>query len=532
MYNTMIQEKEELLPLKSPHIGMYVCGPTTYNFIHLGNARPLVVFDTVRRYLKYRGYDVKYVQNFTDVDDKIINRAREAGDDPIELAGRFIDEYFIDADSLGVLRADVHPRVSEHIPEIIAAVEGLVNQGHAYAVAGDVYFRISSFPTYGKLSHRDQEEMLAGARVDVDDRKESPMDFALWKTAKPGEPCWESPWGLGRPGWHIECSVMSTKYLGQTLDIHGGGFDLIFPHHENEVAQAEALSGQAFVRYWMHNGFITVNKEKMSKSLGNFFIVRDILARYSPAVVRFFLLATHYRSPLDFDDSRLNEAGKALSRLTTCRELMREYLAGTVEEAGDAAEQDLLSEVATSRLEFIEAMDDDFNTARALGYLFDICRLANSYMATNHQKRPNNVAVISRVNEVFEELYGLLGFDDCQQPKTTDDDQVKSLLGLLIELRSRAREHKNYTLADRLRDDAASLGVTLEDVAGTTRYKTDILPTADVLADYLVKMRSDLKLSREYQEADYLREQLKAVGVVVEDTREGARWRFEVAVSG
>lgn len=304
-YNTQKRQKEELIPAEPNKVKMYVCGPTTYNFIHLGNARPLVVFDVVRRYLAYRGYEVTYVQNFTDVDDKIINRAREEGDEPLTLAARYIQEYFKDADALGVMRADLHPRVSEHIPEIIEMVETLIRKNHAYVVDGDVYFRVSSFDQYGKLSGRSLEDMLSGARVEIDERKESPVDFALWKKAKPGEPSWESPWGPGRPGWHIECSAMSMKYLGATFDIHGGGADLVFPHHENELAQSEAYSGQPFARYWLHNGFITVNKEKMSKSLGNFFIVRDILDQYPAPVVRFYLLATHYRSPLDFDDTKL-----------------------------------------------------------------------------------------------------------------------------------------------------------------------------------------------------------------------------------
>lgn len=308
IYNTQSGRKEELVTLNPGQVNMYVCGPTTYNYIHLGNARPLVVFDMVRRYLAFRGYRVRYVQNFTDVDDKIINRAREEGDDPIQLAERYIREYFADADALGIVRADIHPRVSDHIPDIITAIEGLIAKGYAYEVDGDVYYRVKAFQGYGKLSGRSLEDMLAGARVEVDERKEEPVDFALWKRAKPGEPSWESPWGPGRPGWHIECSVMSTKYLGETLDIHGGGADLIFPHHENEIAQAEAYTGKPFVNYWMHNGFITVNSEKMSKSLGNFFILRDILARYPHDVVRFYLIATHYRSPLDFDDGKLEEA--------------------------------------------------------------------------------------------------------------------------------------------------------------------------------------------------------------------------------
>ena len=306
-YNTLSGKKLVTLNPKEIKIMSVILH---YNYIHLGNARPLVVFDTFRRYLKFRGYDVSYIQNFTDVDDKIINRAREEGVEALELGQRYIKEYFRDADRLNVLRADVHPRVSEHIPEIITAVEGLIERGYAYEVNGDVYFRVKAFPEYGKLSGRSLEDMMAGARVEVDERKEEAVDFALWKAAKAGEPAWDSPWGPGRPGWHIECSVMANKYLGDTFDIHGGGSDLIFPHHENEIAQAEALTGKQFVKYWMHNGFITVNSEKMSKSLGNFFILRDVLARYPADVVRFYLISTHYRSPLDFDDGKLRKPAK------------------------------------------------------------------------------------------------------------------------------------------------------------------------------------------------------------------------------
>ncbi|MDH7480064.1 MAG: cysteine--tRNA ligase, partial [Syntrophomonadaceae bacterium] len=301
--NTLARQKEEFISREPGKVGMYVCGPTTYNYIHLGNARPIVVFDTIRRYLRYRGYQVFYVQNFTDIDDKIINRAREENDDPASLAQRYIEEYFEDADALNVLRADVHPRVSEHLPEIREMISVLLNKGFAYRVDGDVYFDVDRFAGYGKLSGRSREEIMVGARVEVDERKRNPMDFALWKEAKPGEPAWDSPWGPGRPGWHIECSAMSLKYLGAGFDIHGGGSDLIFPHHENEIAQSEAYAGkEPFARYWLHNGFITVNQEKMSKSLGNFFLVRDIRQQFPPEVIRFYLLSTHYRSPLDFDD--------------------------------------------------------------------------------------------------------------------------------------------------------------------------------------------------------------------------------------
>ena len=317
IFNSLTKKKEDLITREPGKVSMYVCGPTTYNYIHLGNARPLVVFDTIRRYLKYRGYQVTYIQNFTDIDDKIINRAREEGETPQKIAEKYIRAYFEDADALHVLRADVHPKVTEHIDEIISMVQGIIDKGLAYEVNGNVYFDVRKFSGYGRLSGRELDDMKAGARVDVDEGKHDPLDFALWKAAKPGEPSWTSPWGNGRPGWHIECSAMSLKYLGPGFDIHGGGADLIFPHHENEIAQTEAYTGQPFVRYWLHNGFITVNEEKMSKSLGNFFLVRDILAKFSPDVVRFYLLSTHYRNPLDFDDEKLHVAEKSLERIRT-----------------------------------------------------------------------------------------------------------------------------------------------------------------------------------------------------------------------
>ncbi|MDR1159824.1 MAG: cysteine--tRNA ligase, partial [Syntrophomonadaceae bacterium] len=423
LYNTLIGAKEEFVTLAPAEVKMYVCGPTTYNYIHLGNARPLVVFDTIRRYLEFKGYKVRYIQNFTDIDDKIINRAAEESVDPLSLSEKYIREYFIDADALGIKRAQVHPRVSEHIDEIIAAVAKLIECNSAYELEGNVYYRVKSFANYGFLSHRSLEDMLAGARVEVDERKEDPMDFALWKKTKPGELFWESPWGPGRPGWHIECSVMATNYLGNTIDIHGGGRDLIFPHHENEIAQAEALTGEKFVKYWLHNGFITVNDEKMSKSLGNFFILRDILKKYSPDVVRFYLINTHYRSPLDFDDGKLEEAKKSLQRIkTTCRlaeeftenagdlnlpvnsahslserlvtwqELLLKdgrilekllpvpYLAGLThlkQEFNLKEHEAFVKKIDDLQAKFIEAMDDDFNTAKAIGVLFEIIRELN-----------------------------------------------------------------------------------------------------------------------------------------------------------
>ncbi len=481
IYNTLTKTKEEFIPRDKGHVSMYVCGPTTYNFIHLGNARPLVFFDTVRRYFLYKGFKVKYVQNFTDVDDKIINRAKEEGMDPLALANKYINEYFVDADALNVLRADVHPKVSEHIKEIIDLIKLLEQRGHAYAVDGDVYFAVRSFPEYGKLSGRNLEDMQAGARVEVDVRKKDPMDFALWKAAKPGEPSWESPWGPGRPGWHIECSAMAQKYLGYSFDIHGGGFDLIFPHHENEIAQSEASCGKPFARYWMHNGFITINQEKMSKSLGNFFLVREILDKFPPDVVRWFLLSTHYRSPLDFDDEKLQVAGRGLERIKTAVRLLYEALdrpdsAG--KEALDAAR--FKGKLAALRSEFEQAMDDDFNTALAISVFFELSKEINILVGNlggvvtpaARQLLADAHALVKDFNYVL----GILKEDQTSgrlllEAPAKDDKLVDALVQLIIKIRQEARGKKDWATADAIRDGLKELGIILEDTPQGVRWK-------------------------------------------------------------
>ncbi|MEN6391266.1 MAG: cysteine--tRNA ligase [Syntrophomonas sp.] len=526
VYNTLSGQKEELTPADPSQVKMYVCGPTTYNFIHLGNARPLVVFDSVRRYLAYRGYKVTYVQNFTDVDDKIINRAAQENRAPMELASQYIDEYFVDADNLGIKRADVHPRVSKHIPEIITAISGLIDKGFAYVIDGDVYYRVKAFAEYGKLSHRSLEDMLVGARVEVDERKEAPVDFALWKAAKEGEPFWESPWGKGRPGWHIECSVMSTKYLGDTLDIHGGGSDLIFPHHENEIAQAEALTGKPFVHYWMHNGFITVNNEKMSKSLGNFFILRDILDKFPADVVRFYLIATHYRSPLDFDDGKLEEARKALGRLKNTRILAREFLqraAASPDGKEDDMSKSLTADVLAFKDQFIEAMDDDFNTAKAMGFLFEMARTINSFVSRADVKFKTNQDALSKSLEVFESLGEVMGLF---QEQTRNGAQVDRLLDIFGELRNRARQNKDFDLADKIRDFMLGMGIKIEDTGNSSRFRYEQIPDLADLIQECIDLRVGFKKNKNYQEADFVRERLQEEGIVLEDTREGARWKF------
>jgi len=475
-FNTLTNKKEKFTTVQEGKAGMYVCGPTTYNYIHLGNARPLVIFDTIRRYLEYAGYQVAYIQNFTDVDDKIINRAREEGMDPMALAEKYILEYYKDADQLGVRRADAHPQVSRHIPEIIELVQRLINSGHAYQADQDVYFAVRSFTPYGKLSGRSLDELQAGARVEVDLRKQDPMDFALWKSAKPGEPSWPSPWGLGRPGWHIECSAMAQKYLGWEFDIHGGGSDLIFPHHENEIAQSEAASGRPFARYWLHNGFITVNQEKMSKSLGNFFLLRDILVKYPGDVVRFYLLSTHYRSPLDFDDQKLEMSKKALARLKATVNLIQETLKNPVPEtASPSSAPELQKALQAVRDAFEQAMNDDFNTALAIAALFDLSREANSCINDSHFVLSEAKAqALAEAKSLFIQLGGqVLGILTGLEEKKDQPDQelVERLMDLIIDVRQQCRERKDWQMSDAIRDRLKELDIVLEDTPRGVRWK-------------------------------------------------------------
>ena len=527
VYNTLSGRKEELVTLEPHRVKIYACGPTTYNYIHLGNARPLVVFDTLRRYLTYRGYDVTYVQNFTDVDDKIINRSREEAEEALKLAERYIDEYFEDADTLNILRADIHPRASQHIEDIIKTIEKLIDKGFAYEVDGDVFYRVKAFKEYGKLSGRSVEDMLSGARVEVDERKEEAVDFALWKAAKPGEPFWDSPWGQGRPGWHIECSVMATKYLGDTIDIHGGGSDLIFPHHENEIAQAEALTDKPFVRYWMHNGFITINSEKMSKSLGNFFLLREVLDKFPADVVRFYLIATHYRSPLDFDDGKLEEARRALGRLKTTLMLVDEFQQDSVSVDADLKEIELLDKVNKLRQEFITAMDDDFNTARAIGHLFEISHLINSYLATANRDDARDQAVVARAVAIFKELGEVLGI--FIEQKSDAGVELEKVLTIIAELRQAARQEKDYVLADDIRDFLGSLNINIEDTPTGTRFRYESAPELKLLIEKLIALRAGFKSQKLYKKADFIRNSLQQAGITVEDTREGVRWKIAEA---
>ena len=459
IYNTMTRKKEELIPLVPGQISMYACGPTVYNYFHIGNARPFIVFDTLRRYLEYRGYNVRFVQNFTDIDDKMIRRANEEGTTVKELGERFIKEYYIDADALGVCRASVNPRATEHIGEIISLVRTLIEKGHAYATPdGDVYFSVRSFDGYGKLSGQNIDDLENGARVDPDEAKRDPLDFALWKAEKPGEPSWDSPWGKGRPGWHIECSAMSMAILGETFDIHGGGQDLIFPHHENEIAQSEAATGHPFARYWMHNGYINVDNQKMSKSLNNFFTVRDIAKEFDLEAVRMFMLGVQYRNPVNFSREMIQQAETALERLRTAKERLAEAQIAPAGTAEDAAFLEQLQDIKTR---FCEAMDDDLNTADAIGVLFDFARAANTFVT-----EPRGKTAIEAGQALFGELTGVLGILTHQK-----EEEFPAEATALLEERQAARKAKNFARADEIRDALKEMGFTVEDTATGPKLK-------------------------------------------------------------
>lgn len=475
VYNTLTKQKEAFVPLEEGKVSMYVCGVTPYNHPHIGNARPFVTWDVIKRYLRKCGYKVKHVQNFTDVDDKIIRAANKEGVTWAEISERYIAAYFEVMDRLQVERADVYPKVSDHMADILAMIETLVAKGYAYPLDGDVYYSVEKFDGYGKLSGRRLEDMQAGARVDVDERKRHPMDFALWKAAKPGEPFWESPWGKGRPGWHIECSAMSLKYLGETFDFHGGGSDLIFPHHENEIAQSQACCGDvhSFVRYWLHNGFITINEEKMSKSLNNFFTVQDILQQYPAEVLRFFLVATHYRSPLDFSDARLAEATRSLERLKTALRNCLE-LAGRSDGARSEASRSLAIFAENARKDFYEAMDDDFNTALALGSMFALAKEINGYYhAVTTEKVAHAAADFEIARAAYADMAEILGIlrDVGAPAQTQDASTVEALMKIIIDLRQAARQAKNWAVADQIRDALKDAGITLEDSPAGVRWK-------------------------------------------------------------
>ena len=454
VYNTLTNRKEEFVPIEPGKVRMYVCGPTVYNFFHIGNARPFVVFDTLRRYFKFRGYEVKFVQNFTDVDDKIINRAKEEGITAPEVSEKYIKEYFNDAEALNVLKADVHPKVSEHIPEIIEFVQTLIDKGYAYEADGDVYYSTRKFSDYGKLSGQNIDDLESGARIAIGEVKEDPLDFALWKARKEeSEIAWESPWGMGRPGWHIECSTMAKKHLGDTIDIHGGGQDLTFPHHENEIAQSEACNGVPFAHYWMHNGYINVDGKKMSKSLNNFFTVRDIREKYSGDVIRFFLLSGHYRSPINFSDLLMEQSKQGYERIATAIETLEFLIAnGSDEPMDDEAAK--LAALGQYKDKFIEAMDDDLNTADGIAAIFELVSEINLAVKDGASKTYAKEA-LARIKELTDVL-GIFGGED-EEEGLGDDIQA------LIDERQAARKEKNWARADEIRDQLAAMGITLKD---------------------------------------------------------------------
>lgn len=459
MYNTVTRQKETFKPLEEGKVSMYVCGPTVYNYIHIGNARPPIVFDTVRRHLEYRGYDVNYVSNFTDVDDKLIRAANELGEEVPAVAERFIDAYFEDVGALGCAHGTAHPRVTENIDLIIEFIESLIEKDFAYESGGDVYYRTRKFNGYGKLSHQSIDELRIGARIESDERKEDELDFVLWKAAKEGEISWESPWGEGRPGWHIECSAMARKYLGDTIDIHAGGQDLAFPHHENEIAQSEALTGKPFANYWLHNGYINIDNEKMSKSLGNFVLVHDILKEADPQVLRFFMLSVHYRHPINYNRELLEAAGVGLDRIRTAYENLkhrRNSSSGLTDN-----DTEWLEKAAAKKEAFIKEMDDDFNTANAISVLFDLSSEANLYL----REKNTSVEVIDAFTDTLKELTGVLGLELKEQEML--DEEIDEL----IRKREAARKDRDFATADAIRDQLKDMDIILEDTKQGIRWR-------------------------------------------------------------
>ncbi len=453
IYNTLTRKKEEFVPITPGKVKMYSCGPTVYNYFHIGNARPFIIFDTLRRYLEYIGYDVTFVQNFTDIDDKMIKNANEQGITVKELADKFIAEYFKDAKGLGIKEATIHPKATENMDAIISTVNTLVDKGYAYESNGDVYFETKKFSEYGKLSKQPLEDLEAGARIDVTDVKRNPTDFALWKAKKEGEPAWESPWGEGRPGWHIECSAMVNKFLGETIDIHSGGQDLIFPHHENEIAQSECANGKPFARYWMHNGYINVDNEKMSKSKGNFFTVRDVAKKYDYEVIRFFMLSAHYRSVINFADELLAQSKSGLDRLYNCLYNLEFLTEKSKKRPLTPEEETAKTEILSFKDKFCAAMDDDLNTADAIAALFDLVKYLNSANKETWPKELYDVSI-----GLMRELGGVLGIFHRQQ-----EDTIPERAKELIEQRKEARAQKDWAKADEIRDELLSLGIEVAD---------------------------------------------------------------------
>ncbi|MBR0076674.1 MAG: cysteine--tRNA ligase [Synergistaceae bacterium] len=472
LFNDLTRKKEKFIPIKEGHVSFYSCGPTVYDYFHVGNARPFIVFDVLRRWLEHSGYKVTFVQNFTDIDDKMIHRAHKENITVKELAEKFISEYNKDAEALGIRKPDVSPRATEHIPEIINTIEKIIANGHAYVSEGDVYFDIQSWPKYGSLCKQNLEDLEAGARVDPTEKKKDPLDFALWKAEKPGEPSWESPWGKGRPGWHIECSAMSSKYLGENIDIHSGGVDLMFPHHENEAAQSEAASnnGKPFVNYWLHNGFLLIDSEKMSKSLGNFLTARAAIEKYPPLALRFFMLSAHYRSPINFTPEGLEQAAAGVMRLRNCK-IDLDFASHTRKNnKSDFDINKFESELNELDKKFAEAMDDDFNTAAAMGILFDVVYLINTSLK-EHEFLPEEFFESSlKALNTYDEILGVIGSDDSE---SENDDESKEIEKLISE-RTEARKNKNFARSDEIRNLLKARGIVLEDTPQGTKWKREL----------------------------------------------------------
>ncbi|MCG8498847.1 MAG: cysteine--tRNA ligase [Firmicutes bacterium] len=463
LYNTLTRKKEEFKPLKPNEVKMYACGPTVYNYFHIGNARPFIIFDTLRRYFEYKGYRVDFVQNFTDIDDKMIRRANEEGITVKALGERFIAEYFKDAEGLGIKEATVHPKATEEMENIIALIKNLEDKGFAYNVEGNVYFSTKKFKEYGKLSHQPLEDLEAGARIDVNEQKRDPMDFALWKKQKPEEPAWDSPWGKGRPGWHIECSAMANKYLGSTIDIHSGGQDLVFPHHENEIAQSEAANGVPFVNYWLHNAYLNVDNHKMSKSLHNFFTVRDVAKEYDYEVIRFFMLSVHYRNPINFSKDLMEQAKSGLERMYTCLDNLAFLKSKAQDSAMNAQEMELANQLSRYKEKFMAAMDDDLNTADAIAALFDMVREINGNITAASN---GSVTLIDLASNMMKELGNVLGI-----LQRSRQDSLDSEIEALIAERQQARKDKNWVAADRIRDQLKEMGIILEDTPQGVKWR-------------------------------------------------------------
>ncbi len=463
LYNTLTRKKEEFVPLVPGEVKMYVCGPTVYNFFHIGNGRTFIVFDTIRRYLEYRGYKVRFIQNFTDIDDRMIKRANEENITVKEVGDKYIKEYYTDADALNIERATVNPRATEYIDDIIEFVSALIEKGYAYEVDGDVYFRTKKFKDYGKLSGKNLEELQVGAsqRVSLDERKEDPMDFAIWKAQKLGEPAWKCPWGMGRPGWHIECSCMAKKLLGDTIDIHAGGMDLEFPHHENEIAQSESLTGKTFANYWLHSAYIMVDKQKMSKSLNNFFTARDVLKEYDSDVIRFFMLSAHYRVQINFSKELLDSAKASVERLYNTIGNLENLIDEASREKMNEEEKEYINSLNKYREKYIQKMDDDFNTADAITVLFELSKDLNTNLNINSSKE-----VLSKALEVLRELGAPLGILQ-KSTKGSLEDEVETL----IEARQKARKERDFAMADKIRDDLKARGIILEDTPQGVRWK-------------------------------------------------------------